>query len=278
MSKKPLVTFVIPCYNDASYIEQAVNSALEQTIKVEVIVVDDGSDDKTKKVLATLSPKIDVLITQKNQGQSKARNVGINAANGVFIVTLDSDDYFEPQFAEQALSIFEKKGEEKIVTCRSVLFFEDGDTKVYTPNGGDIKHFMFSNGALGTSMFKKEDWQQCGGYDEKMKDGWEDWEFFIRLIKDGGECFVLEAQLFNYRQKKYSTTTRANNNRNQLLSYILKKNKDVYTKYFDSTIDFLIQKLEKEEVERYKNLDRLDYKVGKAILDPMRKFKKGFKK
>ena len=70
---KPLISIVIPCYNDWQYVEQAVNSALNQTYpNKEVIVVDDGSNKKTKLVLKTIEPRITKLITQENQGQSTA--------------------------------------------------------------------------------------------------------------------------------------------------------------------------------------------------------------
>lgn len=74
----PKVSIVIPCYNDDQYIEQSVQSALNQTYpNIEIIVVDDGSNTKTKEVLKKIEPKITQLITQENQGQSTARNVGI---------------------------------------------------------------------------------------------------------------------------------------------------------------------------------------------------------
>ena len=72
--KNQLISVIIPCYNDHQYVEQAVNSAINQTYKnKEIIVVDDGSDKKTKEVLRNLEDKISLLITQDNQGQSKAR-------------------------------------------------------------------------------------------------------------------------------------------------------------------------------------------------------------
>ncbi len=101
MNSNLLVSIIIPCYNDEQYIEQCVNSALNQTYSnIEVIVVDDGSNRKTKTVLKKLEPNITTLITQNNQGQSTARNVGIRYAKGNYILVLDSDDYFEPTFCE----------------------------------------------------------------------------------------------------------------------------------------------------------------------------------
>ena len=75
MYSNSLISIIIPCYNDAQYIEQSVQSALDQTYPYkEIIVVDDGSNVETKAVLKQLEPKITHLITQENQGQSTARS------------------------------------------------------------------------------------------------------------------------------------------------------------------------------------------------------------
>ena len=110
---KPLISIVIAVYNDAEFIEQAVDSAVNQTYdNLEIILVDDGSDETTKSILQKIKNKVTILITQENQGQSKARNVGVENTNGEYILILDSDDYFESTFCEKALVVF--KGDEKI--------------------------------------------------------------------------------------------------------------------------------------------------------------------
>ena len=99
MNKPKLVSIVIPCYNDKEYIEESVNSALNQSYQhFEIIIVDDGSDEKTKKVLSNLHHQKIKLITQVNKGLSAARNVGIAHASGDFILTLDADDFLENSF------------------------------------------------------------------------------------------------------------------------------------------------------------------------------------
>ncbi|MDD3722641.1 MAG: glycosyltransferase family A protein [Lutibacter sp.] len=104
MKNNNSISIIIPCYNDAQYIEQSVLSALNQTYQnKEVIVVDDGSNAETKAVLKKLAPQITKLITQENQGQSTARNVGIKEAKGEYILVLDSDDFFKKQLDENKL-------------------------------------------------------------------------------------------------------------------------------------------------------------------------------
>ena len=272
--KKPLISIIIPCYNDSDYIEQAVNSVFNQTYtNKEIIVVDDGSNQKTKDILKGLESKINILITQENQGQSKARNIGVNKAQGKYILVLDSDDYFELEFCEQALNMFLQSNDIKIITCYANLIVNNKNTRLYKPPGGSLEDMLLSNTALGSVMFKKQDWSYVGGYDEGMRNGFEDWEFYIRLLSRGGRVFVINKPLFNYRQRHNSTTSRANKNKFELLKFIYIKNKDLYIDKFEITINHLIKRIEREEKEKIKNTERLEFKIGKVVLMPLRLIK-----
>ncbi len=278
MDSSSLISIIIPCYNDAEYIEQAVLSALNQTYtNTEVIVVDDGSNAETKVVLKKLEPKITKLITQDNKGQSTARNVGIKDAKGEYILILDSDDFFEPTFCEKAIPVFLKNNEIKIVTCEANLLFMDGSKEVYKPKGGSISNFIYSNGALGTSLFKKEDWQNCGGYDESMRKGFEDWEFFIRLLKNGGIAEVINEPLYNYRKRTDSTTSKANTIKYDLQHYIFTKHKELYIDDFDNFVAKLLENTSKLEKQIEKNFKKIDFQIGNKILKPFRFIKSIFK-
>lgn len=272
---EPLISIVIPCYNDAQFIEQSVDSALAQTYQnKEVIVVDDGSNDETKLVLNRLEPKITRLISQQNKGQSTARNVGIEASKGTYVLVLDSDDYFAPTFSEKAVALFLKDRGAKIVSCYANLLFEDGSSRLYKSKGGRINDFLFSNNSLGTAMFKREDWSISGGYDEEMRFGFEDWEFFIRLLKNGGSSIVIEEALYNYRKREDSTTARANKKEFELLNYIFLKHKALYSAHYESLVSHLLKRLEKSEGDKVKYLKTIDFRVGNNLLKPFRKIKK----
>ncbi len=278
MQQKPLITIVIPCYNDSQYIEQSINSAVGQSYsRKEIIVVDDGSNKQTKKVLRELRPKIHCLITQTNKGQSTARNRGIKAARGEYILMLDSDDFFEPLFCEKAIKVIEGKTDVKLITCYARRLVNEAVIDVYQPEGGKIKDFLTGNKALGTSLYRKEEAVEAGGYDEKMVKGFEDWEFFIRLLKNGGEAYVVQEPLYNYRLRDWSTSSKAKKIKYDLMKYILLKHKDLYTLHYNLLIEFLLSKIENEEKEKLKNLERIESKVGRFILYPLRKTKNVFK-
>jgi len=268
---RPLISIIIACYNDAKYIEQSIGSALNQIYpNKEVIVVDDGSNEETKAVLKMLSSKITKLITQENKGQSTARNVGIKEAKGEYILVLDSDDYFDSTFCEKAIAIFLENKNVKIISSYVNRIYNDNKTDVFKPQGGQIKDFLLNNCAMGSTMFKKLDWEITNGYDEKMRNGFEDWEFYICLLKSGGMAYVLPEPLFNYRVRNNSTTSKANKIKYELLKYIYFKHQVLYKTNFELIISHLLGRVEREEIEKIKNSRRLEFKIGKAILKPIR--------
>jgi glycosyltransferase involved in cell wall biosynthesis len=92
----PLVSIIIPTYNYGRYLSKAVKSCLDQTYRnLEIIVVDDGSTDDTRKIVEGLDSRL-VYVHQENQGVSAARNNGLGRARGAFIAFLDADDYLLP--------------------------------------------------------------------------------------------------------------------------------------------------------------------------------------
>lgn len=270
MENTPLVSIIVPCYNDWQYIEQAVNSALNQTYSnIEVIVVDDGSDLITKKVLKKLEPKITRLITQENKGQSTARNVGIRESKGEYVLVLDSDDYFEFTFVEKAVLALQQSNV-KIVACYIVRYWNKIKIDEYHHQGGDLSVLILNNQATGSVMFRKEDFTKVGGYDEAMRKGFEDWEFYIRVLKNGGSFYVIPEPLFNYNMRVDSTTSRANLVKYELLHYIYIKHSDIYQFYYDVFIKFILLKIKREEQEKIKNTQRLEFKIGTIVLKPIR--------
>ncbi len=265
------ISIVIPCYNDADFVEQAVQSALDQTyLNKEIIVVDDGSGFKTKKVLKDLEPKVDLLITQDNKGTSTARNNGIKAATGEYILVLDSDDYFEPQFCEKSMKIFNDQEDVKIVTCYTNWFQNDNGSKIFHPKGGSLKDLLINNSAMGSAIFRRRDWEKIQGYDEKMTKGFEDWEFYIRLMQLGGQISVIPEVLFNYRNKQNSRNKKANITKYELMEYIYIKHEKLYTEHFTYFIKEWLDSVKKSEYFKQQVMDSIDYKIGNKLLKPFR--------
>lgn len=265
------VSIIIACYNDEKYIEQSINSAYEQTWRnKEIIVIDDGSNSKTKKVLSKLENKIDILITQENKGVSNARNNGIAKASGEYLLILDSDDYFERQFIQKAIPKFSSDSNIKIVTCYARWFWSDSNYQVHIPKGEGLENFLISNSAIGNSIFRKSDFIDIGGYDEELISGYEDWELFIRLHKSGGYTFVIPEVLFHYRKKYNSRSYNANKKKYELLEYIYLKHADLYKNHFKIFIQEWLISVKKSEAFKQQVMDSLDFKIGNKILKPFR--------
>jgi glycosyltransferase involved in cell wall biosynthesis len=107
MSNEPSVSVIIPTYNRARFVPSAVQSVLDQTFQnVEIIVVDDGSTDDTRRALEPFGKKIRCLVTE-NKGPAHARNIGMKAASGKYVAFLDSDDLYLPGKLEWEISFLE---------------------------------------------------------------------------------------------------------------------------------------------------------------------------
>ena len=121
----PLVTVVIPCYNQAHFLGEAIGSVLNQSYRnFEIIVVDDGSTDNTSEVASHYEEVR--LVRQENRGLAGARNRGLGEANGEFLVFLDADDRLLPGALEAGLGRFEANPECAFVSGQARRIAEDG--------------------------------------------------------------------------------------------------------------------------------------------------------
>eukprot|EP01125_Pyxidicula_operculata_P016934 TRINITY_DN5881_c0_g1_i1.p1 TRINITY_DN5881_c0_g1~~TRINITY_DN5881_c0_g1_i1.p1 ORF type:complete len:668 (+),score=117.69 TRINITY_DN5881_c0_g1_i1:2-2005(+) len=148
---EPVVSVVLPIYNDIKYSEQSVNSILSQTFTdYELIIVDDGSNVETKLVIKTLAerdPRIKVITQNENGGVANALNAGIGQSCGKYIARMDSDDIAEPNRLERQVSFLEQHNDVHIVGG-SVLIFGDGVNErvvEHPANPGEVHFAMFFN-------------------------------------------------------------------------------------------------------------------------------------
>ena len=114
-----IVSFIIPSYNYARYIEQCVHSIQNQTVKdIEIIIVNDGSTDNSKEVIDALAQQDSriVAIHKENAGVSAARNSAIDVAKGEYLVFVDADDFIALEYAEYMLDIANKTGAEFVIS------------------------------------------------------------------------------------------------------------------------------------------------------------------
>lgn len=264
----PKVSVVIPCYNHGIFLNDSVNSVLEQTFQdFEIIIVNDGStDDYTNKVINSYTNNKIKIITTTNQGLSAARNNGIKISTGEYILTLDSDDIFESTFLEKAIPILNDNTNIGVVTCWYKTFGKDFGREygVIYPEGGDIKNFLARNNCCASSLFKKECWVKVGGYNEKFLNGYEDWSFWIDVTKKGWVVNVIQEVLFNYRVTNNGLYSVIVNKKPELLKQLVNEHKEIFIEYIDLV-------LYEKEIEIKSLLNSKTYKLGNFIAKIIKK-------
>ena len=215
----PKVSVYIPAYNAVEYIEEAIESALNQTYTdLEVVVVNDGSTDSTGEVLDTMfgnHPRV-TIIHQENGGISSASNTAIRNCKGEYILQLDSDDALLPEAAEMLVAVLEKNdvgfvyGDAYLTDSEGIAYGRAYSWSMYDRykllEGMMIHH---------PRMFRKRDFNRVSGFDTNLSNA-VDYDIYLKLaeVTDG---YHLQTPLYLYRQhntntSKVNTTAQDKNN------------------------------------------------------------------
>lgn len=215
------VSVIIPMYSYGQYLDEAIQSALDQSVKPhEIICVSDGAIDNSVEI----AKKYPVTVIEKeNGGLASARNAGIRAATGEYIMSFDSDDIMRPDCIKEHLKL---AGENTIVTCGLMAFGAENYTA--RPEQASLELLMKRNCIYSNSLFPKTLWEKVGGFDESktMRLGLEDWEFWIRAAGAGAEFKISDyIGLLWRRHPKAMSTASANPNWEKITTYIFNKNK-----------------------------------------------------
>jgi len=231
---KPLISVIIPTYNSAEYIEEALGSVFEQTFQdFEIIVVDDGSTDNTAEVLKKYGDRIR-YIYQENNGPASARNRGIRAARGEYIAFLDADDLWVTTKLEKQVELFSRRKELGMVTTGACSFDSKGvfgfsADKRETLMVGDIARNIFLRSNIGTPtvMVRKEVFDNIGYFEENIRQS-EDDNMWIRIASHYDVELIDEA-LIKVRNHPQRMTL----NKSELLDSVQSSIHLLMTKYGD---------------------------------------------
>lgn len=200
----PRISVLMPCYNHGAFIDEAIGSVLAQTFQdFEIVVVDDGSTDPgTVQALDRLTaPRTRVLRTA-NRGLPAARNHAARHASGTLLCALDADDRLAPAWFEKAVAVLEERPRLAFVS-HWLETFGDEHWK-WTPERCDLPALLSRNAVNGAALVRREAFDAAGGYDETMRDGCEDWDFWLRLVEQGFEGTIIPEVLFYYRRRAES--------------------------------------------------------------------------
>jgi glycosyltransferase involved in cell wall biosynthesis len=232
---QPLVSIIIPCYNTAQFIAETIQSVITQTyVNWQCVIVNDGSTDNTEDVIKTLIAGDDrfAFYAQPNSGPSVARNLAISTAAGEYILPLDGDDKISPNYVEECVKALSSSNQIKLVYGAGVKFGLKNETWKLKPYSWET--LLFGNCIHCSGMYRKVDWQAAGGYDVTMRDGLEDWEFWISLLNMDARVVMLNNVTFYWRIKEVSRTTLLNQGTKVALAnrYVYCKHAGLYDAYF----------------------------------------------
>lgn len=209
----PLVSVIVPTYNYSNFIEQCINSILEQSYqKIEVIVVDDGSTDDTLTVLQKFEKRA-LIHSQKNSGVSAARNAGLQLSKGEYIAFLDADDWWDPSKVEKQMNAMIKSRSNISYSFYMASNLEGPSVPVASPelNGVLGNHYLRTPLTspiplpCSNAIVKRE---QIGenSFNTRLSNS-ADWEFFAR-VSIGAHIICVPEFLTYYRIHPRSMSTR----------------------------------------------------------------------
>lgn len=240
-----LISIIIPYFNCEKYIIQTLESIEAQTYQnYEVILVNDGSSTASTAYIEDLvkeKPYITYL-DQDNKGVSAARNIGSANSQGEFLLFLDAGNKIHSEFLQKTVDVFLQNPQYKIVYTKAE-FFETQAGEWQLPEYTNYRDLLLSNTIDILALIKRDDFEYLDGFDESLK-MYEDWDFWIRLLKNNGEVFRIDEILFSYRKRtdQSSLTDIGFQNFNLRKVHwqrIYQKHENLYNKYNISYHEFL---------------------------------------
>lgn len=180
------VSIIIPCYNLAAFVSEAIQSALAQTLPCEVIVIDDASTDESLRLIKQ-HKGITVIENKINLGVAETRNKAIRSAKGEYIICLDADDKLYPDFAEKHLAAFRSRAD-AIAYARINLIDTDGRPRkqvMFSDEARPVLQATGRNQIPSCCMFRKSFWMRAGGYESRFTPA-EDANLWLKIFQLGG--------------------------------------------------------------------------------------------
>lgn len=219
------ISILIPSYNQKEYLAEAIDSALAQTIRSEVIVIDDGSTDGSLQIAKSYEPFKVKVIEQVNKGLASARNTGIMNASGDYILPLDADDILKDNCVERILEVIEKTNAD--VVAPSIHCFGLAEQTTILMADPKLEDFKVVNGQPQNRLaycaaIKKEALLEIGGYSPRMTWGAEDYHLWINLLIRGKKIVTIPEPLMFYRTKTESMWNETKKYQKEFIEQIFK--------------------------------------------------------
>ncbi|RYE37015.1 MAG: glycosyltransferase family 2 protein [Sphingobacteriaceae bacterium] len=271
------VSVIVPCFKQAQYLQEALNSVLEQTYtNWECIIVDDGSPDDTAFITVEFCKLDDRFkyLRKDNGGLSSARNAGIKISSGSLILPLDADDKIHPSYLKLAVNAFINNPNLDLVYCKAAFFGEKSGEWLLQPYS--YQELLHNNIIFCSAVFKKHNFVQTNGYNENLKKGFEDWDLWIRMLNPESQVIQLTETLFFYRIKKNSMfQLLVEGDYHQTKWDVFLSCTAIYRKHMLPPGDLNM------EIDRLNGIIKFyqqskEYRLGRLLFSPIRKFRKLF--
>ena len=196
-----LVTVIIPAYNCANYISQAIESALIQNVSMEILVIDDGSKDNLEQVMDAYRkyPEIYYIKNRKNMGVSKVRNAGVRYAHGEYIAFLDADDLWEEGKLQKQLALLQRTNGVISSTARELMNPDGTLTGYVIPVKKELsfEDLCRQNQINCSSVLIKR--EVALEFQMFCDDCHEDYLTWMNILKKYGTCYAINEPLLKYR-------------------------------------------------------------------------------
>lgn len=251
------ISVIIPCYNCEKFIEETVESVLQQSIlPIEIILVNDNSLDGTLKILYKLSKKnnrVKIFDFKANMGVSFCRNYAVSQSNGDYIMFLDSDDLALPNLIEESQKKLNKLNyefnDEYMMSYCSYIQIDEGGNIISEEMRGiqaepqEILGYEFLRNYISTSgvILKKEAFYKACKFNEKLTYA-EDWDLWLRVAQIGGVCYI-DKPLIKVRRRNNSLSSNLKN---------MQIGESTILKQYN--IDFIENAINKRKLPKYINV------------------------
>jgi glycosyltransferase involved in cell wall biosynthesis len=266
MNNKPKVSIIIPCYNDDKYLLKTINCVRSQTFTSwECIIINDGSRDRTENIILQISSQDNRLkyIYQENTGVCIARNNAIKTSVGEYVLCLDANDLISENFLEETVKLLDSNAD--IMVASSVVKFFGRSSGILNVVSYDLGVLLAENQLVITSLFRRSDFDKVGGFNLNMNEGFEDWDFWISILKNKGLVACATEATFYYRLLNTSRNNQISiDKERRLRKQMWENHKELFAEYFvDPTNNF--------EYKRF--AESIEYKIGQFVINPIRKVK-----
>jgi glycosyltransferase involved in cell wall biosynthesis len=276
----PLISVVIPAYNAESFVGHTLTSVLEQTYQnIEVIVIDDGSQDSTADIVKSFAksdPRV-ILVNQPNSGVSSARNSGIYHSKGEFIAFIDADDIYYPECLEKLThAMLEADNSVGLVYTWSAHIDDEGNlTSGFNCSlvEEEVYEALLSRNFIGNAsaaLVRRCCIDKVGGYNSEMQPGCADWDFYLR-VAEHYQFKVVPEFLIGYRKLATSMSRSCaamEKSYEQVLENAHKRNHNISTEFVSTSKSFYFIYLNSQSRSNRRYVESINYLYKAASLKP----------